>query len=429
MVKKTKRVALLIETSRAYGRGVFAGIADFIASNPHWTILYQERYLEQCAPESLLDEKPDGILMRVGDPRISRDIIQLRIPVVDLLDEPRKDGCPVCLIDDFAVADLAADHFVNNGFINFAFCGFPNVPFSERRKMGFVSALRQRNFKASVYRSAGSTPNFHWAEEYGYRELESIARWLADLPKPIGLFACNDVRALQVLQACRLRDLPVPAAIAVLGVDNDEVITQLTQPKLTSIQPDTFKTGFQACICLDRLMAGKPPPVRIELIPPQGIAERESTNSVGTTDELVAAAIRLIRQRACEGLMVKEVLDALRISRTHLDTRFKEAIGHSVHEEIVRVKRKRVCQLLLASDHTLAEIAERTGYFSVSDLSRSFQRTFGSWPGEYRKRARSKVQKLKGPNLNFQQWAYSFDTIPNGIQERGTGVSMRISPN
>src|ERR1700704_3490272 len=117
MVKKTKRVALLIETSRAYGRGVFAGIADFIASNPHWTILYQERYLEQCAPESLLDEKPDGILMRVGDPRISRDIIQLRIPVVDLLDEPRKDGCPVCLIDDFAVADLAADHFVNNGFI------------------------------------------------------------------------------------------------------------------------------------------------------------------------------------------------------------------------------------------------------------------------------------------------------------------------
>jgi LacI family transcriptional regulator len=161
-------------TSRAYGRGIFGGVASFVEANPHWTILYQERYLEQGAPKSLREEKPDGILMRVGNPRIADDIIRLGIPTVDLLDEPKGKRCPVCLIDDFAVAQLAIDHLLDNGFVHFAFCGFRDVPFSERRKMGFVGSLRKRNFEVAVYRGTGSTPNFHPAEERGYREVNKF---------------------------------------------------------------------------------------------------------------------------------------------------------------------------------------------------------------------------------------------------------------
>jgi LacI family transcriptional regulator len=204
----------------------------------------------------------------------------------------------------------------------------------------------------------------------------------------VAVFACNDVRALQVSQACRIKEFAVPDTIAILGVDNDEVITQLSQPKLTSIQPDTFQSGFRACICLDQLMAGKPPSKWVELVPPLGVIERDSTNAIGTADPLLAQAIQLIRQKACEGLTVKQLLSELRTSRTRLDTRFKTIIGRSVHEEIDRVKKKRVCQLLSGSDNTLSEIAAQTAYFSVSHLSRSFQKTFGIWPGEYRKRAR-----------------------------------------
>jgi len=388
VAKNQKRVALLIETSRAYGRGIFAGIANFVQANQHWTVLYQERYLEQCAPRSLLEEKPDGILMRVGDRRVSGGIIRTGIPTVDLLDEPRKDGCPVCLIDDFSVAELAAEHLLTNGFANFAFCGFRGVPFSERRKMGFVAALHKRHFDVSVYLTSSSISNFHWAEERGYRDVDGLANWLAGLEKPVGLFACNDVRALQVLQVCEAKGFAVPDEIAVLGVDNDEVITQLSKPKLTSIQPNTFQSGLQACLCLDHLMAKRPPAKWVELIPPIGVVERDSTNSVGTTDALVAAAIRLIRQKACDGLTVKQILVELQTSRTHLDGKFKQIVGRSVHGEIDRVKKKRVCQLLRASDHTLAEIAVQTGYYSVSHLSRAFRKTFGLWPGEFRKRSR-----------------------------------------
>jgi LacI family transcriptional regulator, galactose operon repressor len=386
--KNHKRVALLIETSRAYGRGIFAGIASFLRTNPHWTVLYQERYLEQCAPRSLLEKKPDGILMRIGDRRVSGGIIRTGIPTVDLLDEPRKNGCPVCLIDDFAVAELAAEHLLTNGFANFAFCGFRGVPFSERRKMGFVAALQKRHFNVSVYLTPSTISNFHWAEERGYRDGDALADWLAGLEKPVGLFACNDVRALQVLQVCEAKEFTVPDEIAVLGVDNDEVITQLSKPKLTSIQPNTFQSGLQACLCLDHLMEKRPAPKWVELIPPIGVVERDSTNSVGTTDALVAAALRLIRQKACAGLTVKQILMDLHTSRTHLDGKFKQIVGHSIHEELDRVKKKRVCQLLRASDDTLSEIAAESGYYSVSHLSRAFQKTFGLWPGEYRKQAR-----------------------------------------
>lgn len=388
VAKNHKRVALLIETSRAYGRGIFAGVASFVQTNPHWTVLYQERYLEQCAPRSLLEKKPDGILMRIGDRRVSGGIIRTGIPTVDLLDEPRKDGCPVCLIDDFSVAELAAEHLLTNGFANFAFCGFRGVPFSERRKMGFVAALQKRHFDVSVYLTPTSISNFHWAEERGYRDVEGLANWLGGLEKPVGLFACNDVRALQVLQVCEGKGFAVPGEIAVLGVDNDEVITQLSKPKLTSIQPNTYQSGLQACLCLDHLMGKRLPAKWVELVPPIGVVERDSTNSVGTTDALVAAAIQLIRQKACAGLTVKQILMELQISRTHLDGKFKQIVGHSVHEEMDRVKKKRICQLLRASDHTLAEIAAETGYYSVSHLSRAFQKTFGLWPGQYRKRAR-----------------------------------------
>jgi LacI family transcriptional regulator len=107
-----------------------------------------------------------------------------------------------------------------------------------------------------------------------------------------------------------------------------------------------------------------------------------------SSDALVGAAIRLIRQKACDGLTVKQILVELQTSWTHLDGKFKQIVGRSVHDEIDRVKKKRVCQLLRASDHTLSEIAAQTGYYSVSHLSRAFRKTFGLWPGEFRKRAR-----------------------------------------
>jgi LacI family transcriptional regulator len=227
------------------------------------------------------------------------------------------------------------------------------------------------------------------AEDLGFREIEQLARWLRLLIKPTALFACNDVRALQVLQACQFARLPVPDQVAVLGVDNDEIITQISHPKLSSIQPDTILTGYKACVCLDGLMRDRRKRPQIDYTPPLGVIERESTNIIATTDKLVEQALRSVRQEACRGLTVKDLLDQLKICRTNLEVRFKRVLGRTVHDEITRVRLKRVCQFLHMGDLTLQAIARQTGYLDVSHMSRLFKKHFGLWPGQYRRQLNS----------------------------------------
>jgi LacI family transcriptional regulator len=387
--KDQKTVALLVETSRAYGRGICRGVARFAEQNPDWLILYQERNLKESIPESLRKYKVDGILMRVDQPNVVRKIVSLGIPTVDLLGARVEGDCPAFLPDDHAIAEMATDHLVNNGFVHFAFCGLAGIPFSDDRQRGFVRYLDKFGFRVFNYPSrATHLGEILRAEDRGFLEIESIAKWLETLPKPVAVFACNDVRALQVLQACHLIGCIVPDEVAVLGVDNDEIITELCHPRLTSIEPDTLSTGYKACLCLDRMMARSKPESLLDRTAPVGVIERESTNIIATTDKVLASALREIRDEACDGLTVKKLLDHLQISRTHLEAKFKRTVGRTVHDEITRVRLKRVCQLLYSGEETLATIVRKSGYLDISHLSRLFRKNFGVSPGEYRKRNR-----------------------------------------
>jgi LacI family transcriptional regulator len=384
-----KTVALLVETSRAYGRGICRGVAQFTQQHPDWLIIYQERNLKQSIPDFLRKYPVDGILMRVDQPRLAREIVSLGIPTVDLLGEPDKRGYPVYMTDDFAMAAMASEHLINNGFMYFAFCGFLGIPFSDRRQHGFDECVRRNGFQAFSYdRRSRHFGEILRAEENGFLEIEAIAKWLVGLPKPIALFACNDVRALQVVQACHVAGCSVPDEVAVLGVDNDEIITELCHPKLSSIQPNTLSTGYKACLCLDRMMNRLKPEPCFDSTPPVGVIERDSTNVTATTDKLVGCALRAIRDGACDGLTVKKLLDRLHVSRSQLETKFRTILGRTVHDEITRVRLKRVCQLLYAGDDTLVTIARKSGYLDISHLSRLFRKNFGVWPGEYRRRLR-----------------------------------------
>jgi len=271
----------------------------------------------------------------------------------------------------------------------FAFCGLSGIPFSDERQRGFVEYLDKFGFRVFNYPSrAKHLGEILRAEERGFLEIESIAKWLNALPKPVAVFACNDVRALQVLQACHLIRCTVPDDVAVLGVDNDEIITELCHPRLTSIEPDTLSSGYKACLCLDRMMDRSKPGSLLDRTAPVGVIERESTNIIATTDKVLARALREIRDGACDGLTVKKLLDHLHISRTHLEAKFKKTVGRTIHDEITRVRLKRVCQLLHSGEETLATIVRKSGYLDISHLSRLFRKNFGIWPGEYRRRNR-----------------------------------------
>src|SRR5439155_11720978 len=132
------------------------------------------------------------------------------------------------------------------------------------------------------------------------QEQDDVARWLAALPHPVGVLACNDVRGLQVLDSCRRIGLPVPERVAVLGVDNDVTLCELSDPPLSSIDQDLERIGYEAAALLDRLMNGEPPPPGPVLVEPLGVVSRRSTDAVAIDDPAVADALRLLRHRACD---------------------------------------------------------------------------------------------------------------------------------
>jgi LacI family transcriptional regulator len=214
---------------------------------------------------------------------------------------------------------------------------------------------------------------------------DAIEAWLVSLPKPVGLLACYDIRGRQALDACRRAGLSVPDQVAVLGVDDDELLCGLSSPPLSSVIPDSSGAGRLAAELLDALLRGE----RLErdewLLPPLGIATRQSTDALAIDDELVVAAVRFIREHACEGIKVADVVRGLGTGRRALESRFTRRVGHTPHEEIARVQFRRVEQLLAETDLSLATIAARAGFRHTEYLTVAFTRRHGVSPSRWRR--------------------------------------------
>jgi len=255
-------------------------------------------------------------------------------------------------------------------------------PWNRERKETFSARLREDGHACSVYAGRYS-PSHSWEQLQ-----ESLFAWLEPLPKPVGVLAANDVRARHVLEACRRFGLRVPDDVAVIGVDNDELICELASPPLTSIVQGTEEIGYRAARLLDRLMRRRSRAVSNLLVAPVAIIERASTDLVATGDRVVAAALTFIRQNACAGIGVPQVARGIGVSRSTLDGHFKRVVGRTVHEEILRVQLNASRNLLVTTPLSLEEIARRVGLCHAQYFSALFRRVCGQTPGQYRRRAR-----------------------------------------
>jgi LacI family transcriptional regulator len=290
--------------------------------------------------------------------------------------------------DPRIVTRMAAEHFLDIGFRNFAYIGFPGVDFSERRLTSYREYLKSRGMELSVYSPTYQVPThtdiLGW-EARGELEGEAIAKWLQSLPRPLAVFACNDVRGRQIIDACNESDLAIPEEVAVIGVDDDEVICELSNPPLSSVQPDTIRLGYEGAALLDAMMEGESAPQETIFIPPKGIARRLSSEAAAIDDREVASAMQIIRDHACEGLTVQDVIERLNVSRSTLERRFHAAFGRSPAMEIERMRMSRAKLLLMETRYKLSKIAVLTGYGTASQFATAFKRHSGFTPGEFRK--------------------------------------------
>ncbi len=381
-----RKIALLIEWSRAYGRGVLGGIAQYVKAHETWKIYQTERQLCDGAPGWLKDWRGDGIIARIENEELLKEIRKLDVPVVDLFEHRSTEGIPGVITDNRAIAHRAADHLIERGLKHFAYCGLPGVYSSEARGECFVEYLSRLGHEVSVYDNPEQSDSsfISTSEDNELRCEETVASWVSSLPRPVGLMACNDLRAHQVLMACSDRSIAVPEELSVIGVDNDELICELCHPPLTSIEQNTEGVGYQAAGLLDRLLDGEAPPAEPILVEPLGVVPRQSTDIVAVGDADVAAAVHYIRGHACDGIQVSDVLQHVQVSRSTLERRFTRLLGRSPKAEILRVRLDRVKHLLAMTDYPLARIAELAGFEYMESMCECFKRVTGQTPGEYR---------------------------------------------
>jgi LacI family transcriptional regulator len=373
------KVALLFETTNAYARALLLGVGDFILSHGPWSVHFAELGSDDTPPPWLKGWNGHGVLFRGENRRIARAVAKLDMPMVDLTPSRLLQRAPWVKSDDTAVARLAAQHFLERGFRHFAFCGDARFSWSNRRGEQFGLLVRGGGRSWHAYPPARGIAN-------GDAEVDAIATWLGRLPKPVAVFACYDNRGQQVLEACRRANLAVPEQIAVLGVDNDEVLCALSPPPLSSVILNPRRAGWEAAALLASLMNGER--VSLEephLIPPLGIATRQSSDILAVGDPKIASALRYIREHACEGIRVSDVLRHCPMARRALEARFRKLIARTPRQEILRVQLNRVKELLVGTDLPVWEIAGRTG-FETDYLSVVFKQETALAPTEYRKR-------------------------------------------
>jgi len=213
----------------------------------------------------------------------------------------------------------------------------------------------------------------------------ALAEWIRSLPKPLGLMACNDLRAQQVLNACGAYGILVPDDVAVIGADNDDVLCGLSDPPLTSIDPNARRMGYEAATLLERMLHGHAPPTEKILVEPTGVVVRQSTDVLAIADRAVAKAVGFIREHACDAINVEDVCQQTRLSRSTLERRFVGLLGHSPKAEILRIRLQHVKKFLIETDHPLAKIAHLTGFTHVENMCKFFKSRTGQTPGQYRK--------------------------------------------
>jgi LacI family transcriptional regulator len=367
MTVRRRQVALLIETSNAYARGLLQGVVHYIREHRPWSFHLMEQGRGDDPPPWLAGWKGDGIIARIETPRIARAVVKTGLPAVDLSAARLVPALPWVETNDEEIARLAAEHLIERGFKRFAFCGDARFNWSQWREGHFAARLKAAGHACAVFRpkvAAGDVA----------AEARELARWLQELPKPVGIMACYDIRGQQVLDACRGAGLAVPDEVAVIGVDNDALLCELASPPLSSVIPNAHRAGYEAAALLDELMAGKRVPTAAHLIAPLGIAERQSTEVLAVDDRDVARAVQFIREHACEGINVSDVLRAVPLSRRVLEQRFQRLLGCTPREEILHVRLARVKQLLGETDLPLYRVAERTGFEHVEYLSVVFKR-------------------------------------------------------
>ena len=391
LTPKTRRIALLFNGRHASDRDVMAGVADYLActrTRTQWDLFLAEDFAPNLA--GIGAWQGDGIIAGFDDPDVAAALAAatLRLPLVAVGGSCRDPaayppGIPYVASDNAGLVKLAYEHLIETGLRHFAMFSLPPAPerrWAQEREQAFAALMERDRMAPAIYR--GGPLQAPAADE----ALREQVAWLQCLPKPVGIVAVNDARARQLLQACALAGLAVPEQVALVGIDNDPLARMLTRIPLSSVIQGAHEMGRTAAQVLDRMLHGvRQADTRI-LVPPAGVNAQASSRHEPACPPHVMRARHFIRQYACQGIKTDQVADYVGISRSSLESHFRQALGCSVHDAILRFRLDAATAILAQGDCNLAEVALKCGFTSSQYMHSVFKRELGCSPRGWQER-------------------------------------------
>ncbi|BAM02669.1 XylR family transcriptional regulator [Phycisphaera mikurensis] len=376
---KQPLVAVLVGMQTSFQRGIVEGIAGHPRARGSWRVRF-DPYREEANLGGL--DRCDAAISGLG-PEAAERLLDWGRPVVNCVNESldRRFAANVSCNDE-AVGRLVAEDLVSRGYTRFAAVGM-TMAHSSSRLAGYLDALLALGHEAEVL-------DLRWGGADRSRMLTDadLTRWLLGLPKPVALFATNDVLGNRVIELAGAADVDVPEALVVVGVDNDPALCGLSRPPLSSVELATEHIGHSAAGIIDAILHGGDGSARdiTVSVPPRRLVHRQSSNALAIDDADVAAALSFIRQNATRGIGVGDVLDHVPISRRSLELRFTRLLRRTPKQEILRVRIELAKAELATTALQVGEIAHRCGFGDQTRFGIAFKRAVGTTPTAFRRK-------------------------------------------
>lgn len=389
------KILLLTDFSSGYSRNLLKGIVRYSKEVGNWSfqrmpLYYRMLYGENGVVEWAKKWQADAIIAQLSDVNIEL-LNDLNIPIIVQNYRDRNKAVSNLTGDYFNTGVMAAKFFLNRGYRNFAFYGFKGAIWSRERADGYSHEIEKQGYKLAVLENDNKDK-----EEWSYNHTV-LGNWLQSLPKPVALFACDDHFALQISETCNVYNINVPDDIAILGVDNDDLLCNISDPPLSSIVLDVENGGYNAGKLLHQLITKEiTEPFNI-VVNPLIIERRKSTEKYAVWDKNIRTILNYIEKNYANHLSVEELVKQVPLSRRVLEKKFKEETGESLYQYIQNYRIDQFTRLLITTDYSLFEAALQSGFENYKNVSRIFRKYKSLSPAEYRKRYKcnSSVEEIE----------------------------------
>jgi len=384
------KILLLIDYSSNFSRRLLEGLIKYSKENGPW-MFYRlpEYYKTLYGKEGILrwvkEWNADAIIAQWGDEGINL-LKNLDIPVILQNYQKRSEYFSNLTGDYKATGKMAAKFFAQKGFHNFAFYGNKGVVWSLERAEGYRREV-EKTGGDYYYFETENLSGEQWSRSHIH-----LDDWLLSLPKPIALFACDDYFALQVSEICKINNIKIPDEISLLGVDNDELICNLSDPPISSIVLELEKGGYETGRLIDKLVKKEKVGQFNIVINPVRVEVRLSTEKYDVSSKYILEVVKYIEENFKSDISIDELSHLVPLSRRNLEVKFKKDLGTSIYQFILNCRVEHLAYLLLTTDRSLFDLAYEVGFKDCKNVSRVFKKFKSDSPNEYRQKYKVNYQ-------------------------------------